>query len=213
MQITARTARVPSRLGASDDSPQRAALGGLWKRVFDITIGSMAIIVLTPILLATAGLVRLLLGKPVIMAEERIGYEGRAFACYAFRTTAATTKEWRSLCEGSDGYWASVLGQALRTVALEKLPRLLNVLRGDMSLVGPRPITANELRKRGQAQEYFFARPGLTGLWRHVGRRVLCTPGGHSAIDRYYVRYWSMSLDLALLIKAISANRSDSDIG
>ena len=196
-----------------DDPPEQAPLGGRWKRVFDVTVGGIALITLTPILLVSAGLIRVLLGRPILVAEERVGYKERTFNCYAFRTTdqnancgqAAVT--WRPNWVGV--FWASSLGQALRASGLEELPRLLNVVRGDMSLIGPRPIAGSELLTyRVHVPAYFFARPGVTGIWRHVDWHR-----SRLAVDRYYVRYWSMRLDLALLIKAILANSSKRDVG
>jgi exopolysaccharide production protein ExoY len=187
--------------GAIGQPPKRFPLGGPWKRVFDVTISGIALIVSTPILLASAALIRLLLGKPIIVAEERIGYKGRRFNCYAFRThhNRVSTAWWVSTKR-----IARYLGEALRASGLDKLPRLVNVVRGEMSLIGPRPVAASELtRYRVQLPEYFFARPGVIEIWRYVDRRRLDTRRACLAIDRYYVRYWSMRLDLALLIKAI----------
>jgi exopolysaccharide production protein ExoY len=210
--------RLPARPRVSDDRLLRSVLGGIWKRAFDIAISGIAVIVLTPILIATAGLIRLLLGRQVVVAEERIGHRGRPFACYAFRVMPLDYGPSLDQDEGGRPVaksWPGILGQALRASGLEKLPRLFNVLRGDMSLIGPRPIATNEiLRYQLQAPEYFSARPGLTGIWRHVDRRrVGATPRPRLAIDRYYVRRWSLRLDLALLLKAIVANPPQSDFG
>ena len=217
MLNTARSVQVSARF-ALDEEPQRSVLGGIWKRTFDVAIGAIAVVVLTPIMIATAGLVRVLLGRPVIVTEERIGYKGRPFAHYAFRTVSVTTEEFidqnRHCRQNTNTWQADVLGQTLRFSGLEKLPELFNVVRGDMSLVGPRPITAKEfLRYRVHLPAYFNARPGLTGIWRHVDRRRLrAAPTWRLAIDRHYVRCWSIQLDLLLLVKAIFANQSESDI-
>ena len=160
-----------------------------------------------------AGMIRLLLGTPIIVAEERIGYKGRTFRCYAFRTTdenithSRGVLRWRPYFQVS--FWADAFGQALRASGLEELPRLINVVRGDMSLIGPRPIAESELLKYSvKVPEYFFARPGVTGMWRHLDWRR-----SRLAVDRYYFRYWSMQLDLALLIKAIIAPSSKGAAG
>ena len=100
------------------------------------------------------------------------------------------------------------LHEVLRLSGLDRLPQLFNVARGDMSLIGPRPITVAELPcYRVRAAEYFTARPGLTGLWRLT--RV-DDPYGQTriALDRCYVRRWSMGLDMALLVRAIFPNRA-----
>jgi exopolysaccharide production protein ExoY len=188
--------------------PGKRPLGGPWKRVVDVTVGGIALITLTPTLLASAGLIRLLLGRPIIVAEERIGYKGKTFNCYAFRTTVSNVNSgrtpiaWRPYQQAT--LWAKAFGQALRASGLEQLPRLFNVVRGDMSLIGPRPIGERELLQyRVQVPEYFSARPGLTGLWCHVDWRR-----SRLGVERYYVRYWSMRLDLALLLKTIFPNSS-----
>jgi exopolysaccharide production protein ExoY len=192
---------VRASSGAVGQPPKRFPLGGRWKRAFDVAIGGIALIVSTPILLASAALIRLLLGTPIIVAEERIGYKGRRFDCYAFRThhNRVPTAWWVSTER-----IARSLGDAFRASGLHKLPRLFNVVRGEMSLIGPRPVASSELtRYRVQVPEYFFARPGVIEFWRYVDRRRSDTRKSRLAIDRYYVRNWSMRLDLVLLIKAI----------
>ena len=208
-QYSLRTSPPPNRV---NDPPEQTPLGGPWKRAFDVTVGGIALITLTPILFAIAGLIRLLLGTPIFVAEERIGYKGRTFRCYAFRTTHENTnrgqdaRRWRPCFQGS--FWAEAFRQALRASGLEELPRLINVVRGDMSLIGPRPIAGSELlRYSAKVPEYFFARPGVTGIWRHVDFRK-----SRLAVDRYYFRYWSMQLDLALLIRAIFPTSSGSPV-
>ena len=195
---------APLRAGAY----VRAALGGFRKRVFDIAISSIALIVLTPILLATAGLIRFLIGKSVFVTAEWIGFGGQAFAPYQFRSTVWNCEE-ASTAQFSlnDRSWADDLGGALRASGLDKLPLLFNVLRGDMSLFGPRPIMANEVTcYRKVMPEYFSARPGLTGLWRRSRALNHGRPATQMALDRYYLRCWSVWLDLGLLFRTISAS-------
>src|SRR5262245_54136869 len=135
-RYSVRTSSLPDVVG---NASERSPLGGPLKRAFDVAVGGMVLITLTPILLVTAGLIRLVLGRPVIVAEDRVGYKGRTFKCYAFRTTERKTD-----CVGADlGQWphfqgmfsANGFGQALRTSGLDELPRLFNVVRGDMSLI------------------------------------------------------------------------------
>jgi len=198
----------------------QSAVGGLWKRAFDIIIGGIGLLVLAPILLLTAGLVRLLLGKPVISADVCVGYGCRPFVCYAFRADApaaedrfAQASDPRSVTDAmpasgaaNDRRWGHGFGEMLRASGLEKLPRLLNVVLGDMSLIGPRPITARErTHYRIQLPQYFLARPGLTGLWR----RSLPTTGPPLAMDRYYIRHCSPRLDLLVAIGALSGLAKD----
>ena len=182
-------------------------------------IASAALVVLAPILLATAVLIRLLIGRPIVLVEEVIGFEGRAFASYKFRTAAANAGMpnqpahvrrvadlWREWGKRNDKSGAESLGELLCMSSLDRLPQFFNVVRGDMSLIGPRPITAAELPcYLDRAPEYFAARPGLTGLWRHTRAR---DRDGQATIplDRYYVRRWSMWLDLALFARAVFTN-------
>jgi len=177
------------------------ALGGFRKRAVDIAVTSIALIVLMPILLATAGLVRLLVGKGAIEADQRIGFGGKAFAAYQFYSGIGDHEDTSAPLWLNGHSWAESFGGALRASGLDKLPLLFNILRGDMSLIGPRPITPDEFSRYHKLMpEYFTARPGLTGLWRHSA-----TLSTQMALDRYYIRYWSVGLDLTLLIKAISA--------
>lgn len=162
-------------------------LGGLRKRVLDLVVAGLALIVLAPLVLVAAVLVRLAFGRPVLESQECMGFSGRAFACYAFRTTSATQQP----------PWAEDVGVALRASGLDQLPRLFNVLRGDMSVVGPQPTPAADIvRHPLQVVEILRARPGLTGMW-------LSCKGNRIALDRYYVRHWSIGLDAALLRRAI----------
>jgi exopolysaccharide production protein ExoY len=183
-----------------------AALGGLRKRTFDVVIASIALVVLAPMLLATAGLIRVLIGKSAIVVKQWIGFGGNAFDAYQFYTTAENCDDTNSASLwGNDHCWAAILGEALQASGLDKLPLLLNVLRGDMSLIGPRPIMAPErMRYSSQMPEYFTARPGLTGLWRHASALTGHKPFDLMVLDRYYISSWSVWLDLTLLIKFIS---------
>jgi exopolysaccharide production protein ExoY len=195
---------APLRAGAY----VRAALGGFRKRAFDIIISSIALTLLAPILLAAAGLIRFLISKSVFVTDEWIGVSGQAFVPYQFRSTIRNCEEESSLQFSlNDHSWAESLGGALRASGLDRLPLLFNVLRGDMSLLGPRPIMANEvIRYRKVMPEYFAARPGLTVLWRRSRALNHRRPITQTALDRYYIRCWSMWLDLGLLFREISAS-------
>src|SRR5262249_13090063 len=109
-------------------------VGGLRKRIFDVIIASIVLILVVPMLLVTAGLIRGLIGKSAIVVKQWVGFRGRAFDAYQFRTTFENCEEW-----------TATLGDALQASGLDKLPLLLNVLRGDMSLIGPRPIMVSEI--------------------------------------------------------------------
>jgi exopolysaccharide production protein ExoY len=170
------------------------ALGGRRKRIFDVVITSIVLVVAAPMLLVTVALIRGLIGKSAIVVKQLVGLEGRVFDAYQFRTTVE-----------SYGDGTASLGDALQASGLDKLPLLLNVLRGDMSLIGPRPITKSELsRYKSQLPEYFTARPGLTGLWRRASALTGHNPFDWMVLDRHYISSWSVWLDITLLIKVLS---------
>ena len=180
-------------------------VGGLWKRAFDIATAGMALLVLMPLMLATAGLLRLLTAESVILCEHLIGRGGRAFVGYKFRMPTANG--------ASSSDWVERVAEALRSASLDQLPRLFNVLRGDMSLIGPRPRAAIEIGSYfAQAPECLLARPGLISLWPTC-HRVFSAHRTEIALDRYYVSNWSMALDFALLGKTILASQRDDRTG
>jgi exopolysaccharide production protein ExoY len=114
-------------------------------------------------------------------------------------------REWRETRKLASDPRVGYLGNLLRKSSIDELPQLFNVLRGDMSLVGPRPIVPDELEYYGRhAQEYLKTRPGLTGVWQVSGRNRL-SYAARVARDCHYVRHWSLAVDLAVLIKTIPA--------
>lgn len=173
-----------------------------------------------------AALIRLVMGGPVIFAHERVGFGGRTFACYKFRTMTADSDamlahylagnpqaaaEWHTTRKLLNDPRVCCLGSILRKSSIDELPQLYNVLRGDMSLVGPRPVVPDELERYGShAREYLKARPGLTGVWQTSGRNRV-SYRRRVALDCFYARRWSLWLDLILLVKTIPAVLSFSE--
>lgn len=196
------------------------AIGGAAKRAMDIAITLLAVLLLAPFMLVIVALIRLTMGGPAIFAQQRIGRDGRMFTFYKFRTMVvnaedilrrhlaahpSAAQEWRETRKLRNDPRVSYLGRILRKTSLDELPQIFNVLRGDMSMVGPRPVVPSELVNYGPHwRECFKARPGLTGLWQVSGRNCLSYPA-RVALDRYYARKWSIWLDLAILIKTIPA--------
>ena len=195
-------------------------LGGFAKRALDVVLASVALLLLAPLMLTVGVLIRIFLGGPVVFSQERVGFRGRIFTCYKFRTMIVDAKavlerhlaenpeaarEWKETRKLRDDPRITCLGRVLRKSSIDELPQLFNVLRGDMSLVGPRPVVAEELQYYGRClRHYLKARPGLTGVWQTGGRtqlsyqqRVVC--------DSFYVRNWSTRLDLAMLAKTLPA--------
>lgn len=186
----------------------------------DIVVASLGLVLLSPLMVTVAVLIRLTMGGPVLFGHRRIGHDGRVFRCYKFRTMIVDAhealrqylasnpqaeKEWRETHKLRDDPRITLLGRFLRKASIDELPQLINVLRGDMSCVGPRPIVADELARYGEnALDYLQTRPGLTGAWQVSGRSSL-SYADRVALDAEYVRHWSISKDLLILAKTIPA--------
>jgi len=201
---------------------KRSPLGGVLKRAFDFSVAAITLVLLSPMMLATVVLIRLLVGRPVLVAEGRIGFGGRMFACYKFRTQftdGASFLARQDGCSpvgrhmrGSNHRWRiECLGVSLRASGVDRLPQLLNVLRGDMSLVGPELMGPEHLSGYcARAPEIFLARPGMIGMGSHTPRNLLTHPTD-AALDRNYVNHWSMWLDFKIVFAALLAfARKDS---
>lgn len=178
------------------------------KRLFDFLLAAIGLIVLSPLMLALIGLVRIKHGSPVLFSQLRPGYKGRLFRLYKFRTmTNSCDSEGRPL---PDSVRLTEFGQFLRATSLDELPELWNVLQGEMSLVGPRPLL-NEylpLYSLRQARRH-EVRPGITG-WAQVNGRNALSWEEKFELDVWYVENQSMLLDLAILWKtAVAVVRRD----
>jgi len=182
------------------------------KRVSDL-IGSAGLLVLAlPLLLALAAGVKLSSPGPVFFKQDRLGRGGRRFACYKFRTMVRDA-EARLKASGDlaarfgenykikDDPRVTRFGALLRRTSLDELPQLWNVLRGEMSLVGPRPIVEPELARYGRfADRLLTVKPGLGGLWQVNGRSDTSYPE-RVALDLRYIESRSLALDLRLLVR------------
>lgn len=169
----------------------------LLKRLFDITVSITLLVILSPILLVVALLVCLSLGTPVIFKQVRPGLDGRPFTMYKFRTmTDDRDAEGRLL---PDDQRLTMLGRFLRSTSLDELPELVNVLKGDMSLVGPRPLLMEylSLYTPEQARRH-EVRPGITG-WAQVNGRNALSWEEKFEYDVWYVDNWSFWLDIKIL--------------
>ena len=189
----------------------------LTKRLFDLTAAACLIIVLSPIMMLIA-LALKLEGGSVLFAHTRVGKKGRAFRCYKFRSMVPNAQEklqnllqqnahlkteWDREHKLKDDPRISKLGAFLRRNSLDELPQLLNVLKSEMSLVGPRPIVREELLKYGLEKSYYLmVRPGMTGLWQVSGRNDVDYET-RVYLDAWYVKNWSLWYDLAILFKTI----------
>ena len=169
--------------------------GRLVKRVLDRLLALLGLVVLSPVLLVLAALVRLSLGPPILFCQKRPGLHGRPFQLLKFRT----------MREGSDPDEKRItfVGRFLRAWSLDELPELWNVLRGDMSLVGPRPLLMQYLhRYTPREARRHEVKPGLTG-WAQVNGRNALTWDEKFELDVWYVDNWSLWLDLCILARTI----------
>jgi lipopolysaccharide/colanic/teichoic acid biosynthesis glycosyltransferase len=167
------------------------------KRLFDLIAAGLACIILSPVMLVLGILVRLIDGSPVLFRQLRPGYKGRPFYIHKLRTM--TEARDANGNPRPDSARLTRLGRFTRSFSLDELPELINVLRGDMSLVGPRPLMMEYLPLYSAAQmRRHEAYPGLTGWAQINGRNALDWPA-RFALDVWYVDHWSFWLDLKII--------------
>jgi sugar transferase EpsL len=171
------------------------------KRIFDLSVTSLALLLLSPVLLLTALAVRVFLGKPVLFRQKRPGYKGQFFHINKFRTMTDASDSAGNLL--SDAERLTRFGRFLRALSLDELPQLFNILRGEMSVVGPRPLLSEYLPYYS-AEQYrrHEAYPGLTG-WAQVNGRNATDWPTRLALDVWYVDHWSFWLDLKIIFITI----------
>jgi lipopolysaccharide/colanic/teichoic acid biosynthesis glycosyltransferase len=171
------------------------------KRIFDVLLAALGALVLLPLHLIIAVLVRINLGSPVLFQQERPGYKGRPFKLYKFRSMLdATNTDGEAL---PDAMRLTRFGRFLRSTSLDELPELFNILRGEMSWVGPRPLLMEYLPLYSAEQmRRHEVRPGLTG-WAQVHGRNALTWQDKFALDVWYVDHWSFWLDLQILLMTV----------
>ena len=171
------------------------------KRLFDITFALIALVVLSPIILVTAILVRVFLGTPIIFKQQRPGFKGRPFIIYKFRSMVDRLTSDGDLVK--DGERLTRFGRLLRALSLDELPELFNILRGEMSFVGPRPLLMEylPLYSTEQARRHEVI-PGLTGWAQVNGRNAIDWPTRFK-MDVWYVDHWSFWLDVRIIYLTI----------
>lgn len=168
------------------------------KRLFDLVFSLLALILLSPILLILAVLVRLFIGSPIFFTQKRPGYKGIPFYIYKFRTMTDRLDPAGNLLP--DAERMTPLGHFLRAFSLDELPELINILRGEMSFVGPRPLLMEYLERYSPEQaRRHEAVPGLTG-WAQVNGRNAITWPDKFKYDVWYVDNWSFWLDLKIIL-------------
>ncbi|MFV3129077.1 sugar transferase [Niveispirillum sp. KHB5.9] len=185
------------------------------KRMFDIAAAGTLLALLSPMFLVLAVIAKRD-GGPMLFGHRRVGARGRTFKCWKFRTMVPNAEavlarllatdpkareEWERDFKLRDDPRVTKIGRFLRTTSLDELPQLLNVLAGDMSLVGPRPIVQDEVRRYGAAfHDYARCRPGITGVWQISGRNDTGY-GERVELDKEYARNWTFFSDLRVLLR------------
>jgi exopolysaccharide production protein ExoY len=208
---------IPMR---AESWPRSRPLGGFIKRGIDVFVCASALLIFLPLFALVAGTIAILEGRPVLYGHERVGFGRRSFRCLKFRTMVKNgdevfrrylqehpeaKREWVATRKLKADPRITAVGAVLRKTSLDELPQLINVLRGEMSLVGPRPIVTDELKMYGSDCEYYFqVRPGITGEWQVSGRSD-ASYQGRVALDRAYVENWSLRKDIYIILKTIPA--------
>uniref|UniRef100_A0A7V3UZN2 Undecaprenyl-phosphate galactose phosphotransferase WbaP n=1 Tax=candidate division WOR-3 bacterium TaxID=2052148 RepID=A0A7V3UZN2_UNCW3 len=193
----------------------------IWtKQVLEFVLSLVLTIILLPLFAVLALLVKISSPGPVFFRQPRIGKNGRVFTCLKFRTmyqdaearlqeilrsNPAVRAEWERFARITADPRVTPIGRLLRRFSLDELPQLLNVIKGDMALVGPRPYLLSELERVGEyIKTIVRVRPGLTGLWQVSGRAELPFQE-RMILDEYYIRNWSLWLDFSILVRTIKA--------
>jgi undecaprenyl-phosphate galactose phosphotransferase len=191
----------------------------LIKKVFDMIVGSLLLVFLAIPMMIISFLIRVDSKGPAIFLQDRIGRNNKRFRCYKFRTMyidaeerlqsllvndEQASKEWEKRWKLEQDPRITKIGKLLRQSSLDELPQIFNVLKGEMSLVGPRPVTQEEIDKyyKEQSRLYFGVPPGITGLWQVSGRSNT-TYDHRIALDSWYVRNWNLWLDIVILFKTV----------
>jgi Undecaprenyl-phosphate galactose phosphotransferase WbaP len=190
------------------------------KRAIDVLVALTALLVALPLLIVIAGMIKLTSRGPVFFRHSRVGRYGRRFTAWKFRTmhadsdailkrlierVASARDEWNRHHKLRNDPRVTWFGRILRKTSLDELPQIWNVLRGNMSIVGPRPIVESEVSRYGEVFKlYATVKPGITGLWQVSGRNDI----GYEdrvLLDRFYIQHWSPWLDVYILAKTVVA--------
>ncbi len=191
------------------------------KRVFDVLFSLGAMIFFVPIGIAAALLIKITSPGPIFYSAKRVGKDGQPVHCWKFRTMHQNAdkklleilrenpklkQEWDTYFKLKDDPRISTIGKILRKTSLDELPQFFNVLKGDLSVVGPRPVTEEEIQKYfgSKASKILSVRPGLTGIWQTSGRSLL-TFEERIRLEESYIDRQSLTLDLRIICKTIPA--------
>src|SRR5437762_5540027 len=200
-------------------------VGMMLKRTVDIVFALSGIVILAPLLIICFAVTALTSPGPALFRHRRVGFNGKHFDCLKFRTMVtdaperlrkllesdpAAAAEWTANRKLRSDPRVTAIGAILRKSSLDELPQLFNVLKGDMSIVGPRPVTDEELERYSTAiGAYLACRPGITGLWQVSGRSTT-TYDKRVACDAFYAKNWSIALDVKILIVTVPSLLSET---
>jgi exopolysaccharide biosynthesis polyprenyl glycosylphosphotransferase len=198
------------------EQPQSLGASRGLKRVFDFLGGSVLLLLAAPVMLVFAVAIKLQDGGPVLFRQTRVGRDGELFECLKFRSMVVDAEARLSgvtHLNENDGVLFKVqrdpritrVGRIIRRYSIDELPQLVNVINGDMSLVGPRPALPSEVRRYApDVQRRLHVRPGMTGLWQVSGRSDLSWDDT-VRLDLYYVDNWSIVQDLSIMARTLHA--------
>jgi exopolysaccharide biosynthesis polyprenyl glycosylphosphotransferase len=193
------------------DNTQRAL-----KRMLDVVVSLGGLLVLSPLLLTVAALIKLTSPGPVLFGQKRVGADEKVFTCYKFRSMYADAEKRQAELEAENEAEGAIfkikndprvtlVGRFIRRWSIDELPQLINVLFGEMSLVGPRPLPLRDFERMGEMHKKRLAAvPGITGYWQTSGRSDLSFED-MVRLDLYYIENWSLSLDIKIIFKTVGA--------
>ena len=208
-----------AEVGPPDGQSNSGTKRGLGtKRTFDVMVATAMLLFALPAMFFIAVIMFSTDRGPILFSHERIGQNGKRFRCLKFRSMVVDSQEalrrhlemfpqaraeWEATQKLRDDPRITPLGRFLRVTSLDELPQLINVIKGDMSLVGPRPIVQDEVvRYADQIEHYAAVRPGITGLWQVSGRSDVDYEQ-RVQLDTLYVREWSFIGDLVIMLKTV----------
>ncbi len=175
-----------------------------WKRLFDIVMSFFALIILSPLMLSICLILLFTPDSKVFFSHERRGRRGKPFKIYKFQTMRNSTPNCPTCELENPEQYITKVGQVLRRTSIDELPQLWNILKGDMSFVGPRPLISSEMRAHRLRLEYgvYRFRPGLTG-WAQVNGRDDISLMKKMKLDKEYTDNWSIALDIKIMFKSV----------
>jgi undecaprenyl-phosphate galactose phosphotransferase len=193
-----------------------------WKRPFDVIFSTIALILTLPLYPIIALAIKLTDGGPIFFSHERVGFRGKKFKVIKFRTMYVNAEErlkeileqdpklkieWEKNFKLKNDPRITPIGKFLRKTSLDELPQFFNVLKGDMSVVGPRPVVEEELKKHygDNAKYYLMVKPGITGYWQVEGRSDVNNYEERVKMDIWYIKNLSFWLDIKIILKTIKA--------